>query len=110
MSSLVTRRRVLQALSGSAAVGALQMPSIVLLAAETLVVHAYGGEYQDVFQKTTIEPFEKKFGVKVAYDQSGMSSETFAKIRASRSSPGFDVAAELAEPEAVLGAKEGLLE
>jgi putative spermidine/putrescine transport system substrate-binding protein len=104
------RRRVLQGLAASATIGVAQAPWIGSRAAETLVVHAYGGEFQEVFVKTTVEPFEKKFGVKVMYDQSGMSSETYAKIRASRGNPGFDVAAELSEPEVLLGAKEGLLE
>ena len=79
-------------------------------AADTLVVTAYGGEYQDVFMPTVVQPFEKKFGVKVTYDLSGGAAQTYAKIRASRGQPGFDVAAELTAPEAILGAREKMLE
>ena len=32
---------------------------------DTLVVNSFGGEYQELFEKNVIEPFEKKFGVKV---------------------------------------------
>ena len=32
---------------------------------ETLVVNSFGGEYQELFEKNVIQPFEKKFGVKV---------------------------------------------
>ena len=61
---MITRRIVL----GSA----LSAPFVISArAADTLVVTAYGGEYQDVFVPTVVEPFEKKFGVKVTYDLSG---------------------------------------
>jgi hypothetical protein len=40
----------------------------------------------------------------------GTSSQDYAKIRASKGDPGFDVAAALSPPEVMLGAKEGLLE
>lgn len=91
--------------------GALAMPFVIpARAADTLVVTAYGGEYQDVFVPSVVAPFEKKFGVQVTYDLSGGASQTYAKIRASRGAPGFDVAAELTAPEAILGAKDKLLE
>jgi putative spermidine/putrescine transport system substrate-binding protein len=100
------RRPLLQA-----AAGALAAPFIIpARAGETLVVSAYGGEYQDVFMHTVVEPFEKKFGVEIAYDKSGGSAETYARIRASRGTPGFDVAAELGPSESLLGAREKLLE
>lgn len=103
----ITRRTVL----GGAALAPLAAPSIIpALAADTLVVTAYGGEYQDVFMPTVVAPFEKRFGVKVTYDLSGGAAQTYAKIRASRGAPGFDVAAELTPPEAILGAKDKLLE
>lgn len=101
------RRPVLAGLGGLV----LSAPFIVRTrAAETLVVTAYGGEYQDVFMSTVVRPFEKKFGVSVTYDLSGGAAQTYAKIRASRGAPGFDVAAELTAPEAILGAREKLLE
>jgi putative spermidine/putrescine transport system substrate-binding protein len=77
---------------------------------ETLVVNSFGGEYQEVFEKAVLRPFEKKFGVKVVHDTTGTSSQDYAKIRASKGAPGFDVAAALSPPEVILGAKEGLLD
>src|SRR5215471_21367218 len=77
---------------------------------DTLVVNSFGGEYQELFEKNIIEPFQKKFGVKIVHDATGTSSTTYAKIRASKGAPGFDVAAALSPPEALLGAKESLLE
>src|SRR4029434_1689055 len=77
---------------------------------ETLVVNSFGGEYQELIEKAVIAPFEKKFGVKVVHDATGTSSQDYAKIRASKGAPGFDVAAALSPPEVVLGAKENLLE
>ena len=53
--------------------------------------------------RTTIEPFEKKFGVKVIYDNTGMAAQNYAKIRASRGAPGIDVAGELTPAEVILG-------
>ncbi len=44
------------------------------------------------------------------HDATGTSSQDYAKIRASKGAPGFDVAAALSPPEVVLGAKENLLE
>jgi putative spermidine/putrescine transport system substrate-binding protein len=98
-----TRRAVLAA--------GLSAPFVISArAAETLVVTAYGGEYQDVFTKAVLQPFEQKFGVKIEYVQSGGAAQTYARIRAARGAPGFDVAAELTPPEAILGAGEKLLE
>ena len=77
---------------------------------ETLVVNSFGGEYQELIEKAVIQPFEKKFGVKVVHDTTGTSSQDYAKIRASRGAPGFDVAAALSPPEVILGGKENLLE
>ena len=77
---------------------------------ETLVVNSFGGEYQELFEKAIIQPFEKKLGVKVVHDTTGTSAQDYAKIRASKGAPGFDVAAALSPPEVLLGSKEGLLE
>lgn len=109
--SRITRRTALRRMAAGTIAGAIGAPFVISArAAETLVVNAYGGEFQEVFMKTTVEPFEKKFGVKVIYDDAGSASEDYAKIRASRGAPGFDVAAELTPPEIILGAKEKLLE
>ena len=77
---------------------------------DTLVVNSFGGEYQELFVKNVIEPFQKKFGARIVHDATGTSSTTYAKIRASKGAPGFDVAAALSPPEVLLGAKESLLE
>ena len=42
---------------------------------ETLIVNTFGGEYQELFEKTVLQPFEKKFGVKVIHDATGTSSQ-----------------------------------
>ena len=48
-------------MAASAAAGSMGAPFIISArAADTLVVNAYGGEFQDVFMKTTVQPFEKK--------------------------------------------------
>jgi putative spermidine/putrescine transport system substrate-binding protein len=102
----LSRRTVLRA-----ATGALAAPYVIpARAADTLVVNGYGAEFQEIITRTTIEPFEKKFGVKVTYDNTGSAAQNYAKIRASRGAPGFDVAAELTPPEVILGQKEKLLE
>src|SRR6185503_3977064 len=104
-----SRRGFLQ--SAAAVSASFASPFVISArAAETLIVNAYGGEFQDIFLKTTVQPFEKKFGVKITYDDAGSASEDYAKIRATRGAPGFDVAAELTPPEIILGAKEKLLE
>lgn len=110
-ASQVSRRTLLKGAGAGAVAGTVGGPFVISAsAAETLVVNAYGGEFQDVFLKTTVEPFEKKFGVKVIYDDAGSASEDYAKIRAARGAPGFDVAAELTPPEIFLGQREKLLE
>lgn len=101
----VSRRTIL-----SAAATVLAAPPLVAQTPETVVVNAYGGEFQDVFLSTVVRPFEQKFGVRVTYDDAGTASEDYARIRASRGAPGFDVAAELTPPEIILGARERLLE
>ena len=109
-ASLPTRRKVLE-IGVAAAVGSLAKPFIIpALAADTLTVNGYGGEYQDVFLKTTVQPFEQKFGCKIIYDNTGSAAENYAKIRAGRGAPGFDVAGELTPPEIIIGAREKLLE
>src|SRR4051812_23118845 len=97
--------------AGAVAVSTLAAPYVwAQRTDETLVVNSFGGEYQEVIEKAVIRPFEKKFGVKVVHDATGTSSQDYAKIRASKGAPGFDVAAALSPPEVVLGAKENLLE
>ena len=101
----IGRRGVIAGLGAAVGGG----PWIIARAAETLTVAAYGGEYRDIFTKTVIEPFEKKFSVQVIYDDSG-GVDPYPRIRASRGSPGFDVAAEMVPATIILGAREKLLE
>src|SRR3954470_6717659 len=104
------RRRLLRTASAAAA-ATIGAPYVwAQKSDDTLVVNSFGGEYQELFETAVIRPFEKKFGVKVVHDATGTSSQDYAKIRASKGAPGFDVAAALSPPEVVLGAKENLLE
>src|SRR5256886_12179557 len=92
--------------------GAIALAPYVITARsqETLIVNTQGGEYQELVERVVIRPFEKKFGVRVIHDPTGTASQDYAKIRASRGAPGFDVAGLLTPPEVILGVKEGLLE
>lgn len=101
----LTRRTILA--SGAAALAA---PATISRADETLTVAAFGGEFQDVFMATVVRPFEKKFSCRVIYDSSGTHITNYAKIRASRGAPGFDVAGEMTASQNILGAKEKVLE
>ncbi|HVF64258.1 MAG TPA: extracellular solute-binding protein [Casimicrobiaceae bacterium] len=102
----VKRRRLLQ---GAGA--AMAAPYVITARAqETLIVNTQGGEYQELVERVVIRPFEKKFGVKITHDATGTASQDYAKIRAARGAPGFDVAGLLTPPEVILGVKEGLLE
>ena len=101
-----TRRSLLK---GAGAV-ALAPYVITARSQETLIVNTQGGEYQELVERVVIRPFEKKFGVKVIHEATGTASQDYAKIRASRGAPGFDVAGLLTPPEVILGVKEGLLE
>src|SRR5207248_5411457 len=83
---------------------------ITARAQETLIVNTQGGEYQELVERVVMRPFEKKYGVRVIHDPTGTASQDYAKIRASRGAPGFDVAGLLTPPEVILGVKEGLLE
>jgi putative spermidine/putrescine transport system substrate-binding protein len=106
----VDRREFIRRASAAAIAGVAAPYVIAQRTEESLVVNSFGGEYKELFEKAVIEPFEKKFGAKVVHDTTGTSAQDYAKIRASKGSPGFDVAAALSPPETLLGSKEGLLE
>src|SRR5688572_28310540 len=103
-----TKRRELLKRGAALAVAAPYV--ITARSQETLIVNTQGGEYQELVEKVVIQPFEKKFGVKVIHDATGTASQDYAKIRAARGAPGFDVAGLLTPPEVMLGVKEGMLE
>lgn len=98
----VSRRNLLLS-TAAFGVGSLASPFVIpTLSQEVLVVNTQGGEYQEIVERTVIKPFEKKFGVKVTHDPTGTAAEDYAKIRASRGAPGFDVAATLTAAEIIL--------
>ncbi len=105
-----SRREFIRRASAAAIAGVSAPYVIAQRTDETLIVNSFGGEYQELFEKAIIQPFEKKLGVKVVHDTTGTSAQDYAKIRASKGAPGFDVAAALSPPEVLLGSKEGLLE
>ena len=104
---MISRRELLK--TTAAAVPALAAPAFIARTADTLTIAAFGGEFKPLFIQNVIEPFEKKFSVKVTYDDSG-GLAYFARIRAAKGSPGFDIAAQISAPDIILGAKENLLE
>ena len=105
----LNRRFVLKT-GGATALASSVGPWPIARAAETLTVAAYGGEFEDIFKRTVVEPFEKKFSVRVIYDNSSSQTQMYAKIRAGRGSASFDVAAEMAAGQIILGAKEKILQ
>jgi putative spermidine/putrescine transport system substrate-binding protein len=74
-----------------------------------LVVNAFGGEYEELFKKNLKEPFEREFGARIVFDPTGSASEDYAKIRATRGDPGWDVVV-MTAPESILGCREKLLQ
>jgi putative spermidine/putrescine transport system substrate-binding protein len=77
--------------------------------ADELIVNSYGGPYEAIIQERIIAPFEKQFGIKVIYDAAGSASQDYAKIKATKGRPGFDVVVMTAS-ESLAGCKENLLE
>ena len=80
-----------------------------LALADTLVVNSYGGPYEAIIEERIIKPFEEKTGIDVVYDAVGSASQDYAKIRATRGQPGFDVVVMTAS-QSLQGCKDGLLE
>lgn len=81
----------------------------VSAAAERLVVNSYGGPYEDIIRERIIEPFEKRYGIAVVYDAVGSAQQDYAKIKATKGQPGFDLAVMTAS-QSLQGCKDGLLE
>ncbi|MDR6192687.1 spermidine/putrescine-binding protein [Agrobacterium pusense] len=76
---------------------------------EQLIVNSYGGPYEEIIRSRIIEPFEKEFNVKVIYDAVGSASQDYAKIKATRGRPGFDVVVMTAS-QSLDGCRDNLLE
>ncbi len=79
------------------------------LHAETLVVNSYGGPYEDIIRREIIEPFERQTGIDVVYDAVGAAAQDYAKIKATKGRPGFDVAVMTAS-QSMQGCQDGVLE
>ena len=77
--------------------------------AEQLVVNSYGGPYEGIIMERIIRPFEEKTGISVVYDPVGSSSQDYAKIKATKGRPGFDVVVMTAS-QSLDGCRDGLLE
>ncbi|WP_436084327.1 ABC transporter substrate-binding protein [Pararhizobium sp. LjRoot235] len=77
--------------------------------AETLIVNSYGGPYEAIIEERIIKPFEEKSGIDVVYDAVGSAAQDYAKIKATKGQPGFDVSVMTAS-QSLQGCKEGLLE
>ena len=106
---MMNRRFVLKT-GGAVALASSIGPWPIARAADTLTVAAYGGEFEDIFRRTVMDPFEKKFSCKIIYDNSNSQTGMYAKMRAGRGTANFDIAAEMAAGQIILGAKEKLLE
>ena len=78
------------------------------LRAETLIVNSYGGPYEDIIRKSIIEPFVARTGIDVVYDDVGSASQDYAKIKATKGHPGFDVVVMTAS-QSLQGCQDNLL-
>ncbi len=74
-----------------------------------IVFSAYGGDYGEVMRKHVLIPFEKRFGAKVIYDETGNSAEKLAKLRATKGTYTHDVVL-MVEYDAAAAGREGLLD
>ena len=70
----LSRRAFLRHASAAAVLG-LGAPYVWGQRTDELVVNSFGGEYQELFEKAVIQPFEKRFGAKVVHDTTGTSSQ-----------------------------------
>ncbi|WP_159592424.1 ABC transporter substrate-binding protein [Chelativorans xinjiangense] len=77
--------------------------------AQELIVNSYGGPYEEIIYERIIKPFQEQSGIKVIYDAVGSSSQDYAKIKATKGSPGFDVVVMTAS-QSLDGCKDGILE
>ncbi len=84
------------------------LTALAAASAQRLVVNSYGAQYEELIMNTIIQPFEEQFGVDVVYDATGSAAEDYAKIRATRGNPGFDVVV-MTAPESLQGCREGVL-
>ncbi|AYM14973.1 MULTISPECIES: ABC transporter substrate-binding protein [Hyphomicrobiales] len=76
---------------------------------QDLIVNGQGGPYEELIQEAIIKPFMAETGLKVLYDPVGSASQDYAKIKASRGYPGWDVNV-MTAAQSLDGCKDGLLE
>lgn len=88
-----SRRKLLRigALGMASAAGGLLMPQTRVLAAPTLTVMTVGGSWGDAIKKMIAEPFAKKHGVALAWDNRP-NSQQIAAIHAMKGDPSADAA------------------
>lgn len=94
---------------GGLAAALILLGQAAVASAQGLVVNAYGAEYEEIILRTIIRPFEQSAGVRVTYDVNGSASQDYARIRATRGAPGYDVVV-MTGAESVRGCDERLLE
>ncbi|RLE91852.1 MAG: hypothetical protein DRN04_11805 [Thermoprotei archaeon] len=73
-----------------------------------VVVHTWGGDLGESFRKNIVEPFEKKYGIKVIIIE-GMAADAEARVRLGKEHPEIDVAC-MCPSNAIKLWKEGLIE
>src|SRR5690606_22672893 len=107
-ASYLTRRHFLTGVAGVSATAIGPWP--IAHANERLIVNALAGEQSETTKKYVGDAFEQKFKVTILCDDTGTAAQDYAKIRATRGAPGWDVNASLTPAELILGQKEGFLE
>lgn len=76
---------------------------------QDLIVNGQGGPYEELIQEAIIKPFMAETGLNVLYDPVGSASQDYAKIKASKGNPGWDVNV-MTAAQSLDGCKDGLLE
>ena len=107
----MTRRRLVQV--GSLVLGLILATACLGTAAageagKTLSIMSNGGYYLETLQKYVIQPFEKKYGVKVLVTES-FSVGMLNRLRAEKQNPSVDLVS-IGEIAAVAGRPEGLFD
>lgn len=75
---------------------------------KSIVVEAYGAEYEELFDEVIAKPFTRETGIQVQYQTSGSATQGYAKIMASGGDPDFDITT-MTNVELYQGRKDGLL-
>lgn len=89
-------------------VAALVTAGDAIAAERTLVVTAFGGNWERGLKEAVVKPFEKEHNVRVVVTLPGDSAEIMAKLRAEKNNPKMDVVL-IGGGLDVVALKEGLL-